>query len=490
RLGRFGLGGFAEFNKVDNNRDNAGAERVLAGLRGEYLSAGGRHHVSFSGRYFDDSLGVPGPVPDGDFIPVYGSPEASSLTNHQKDENYSMDFKYLLHGQVLDEAQLDAFWEQKNLDYSTLYNYSSSYLVDGSLATDSVDVFSETAYTKRSSGFSGRILKTLRSVTLAGGIDWLSGSVKAAAADENFGVNISGPYAPGAYSFTTYNFWSKSQSQLDLWGNSSWEVSAAFQLDGSGRVQFVKNRRAQASYNVGLILSPLTILRVKLGYAYAYRLPSIAEQFAEDAYTAGNSDLQPETARSIIGTISYQSEDQRVSAEVTGFRQTVESLIQYRVDSETWLSVPVNVERFKSIGLDFDIHWSPARNTSLNWSGVWQKAEQSTDNGGKFVDAYYVPDLKWRADLEQAVNRFHGGVNVTYTSDRSITMYGGAQKVIRKVYEWGMAVGAEVTKNISMSLIGYDLTDERRPDQFGFTTSDGDYPGPGRRIVFVTKFRL
>ena len=47
-----------------------------------------------------------------------------------------------------------------------------------------------------------------------------------------------------------------------------------------------------------------------------------------------------------------------------------------------------------------------------------------------------------------------------------------------------MRVVVQVGKHVNLSLSGYDLSDERCPDQFGFTADDGDYPGLGRRFAF------
>jgi len=497
RIGRIGLGGYAEFNSADNSRPNAGSERILLNLRSDYLSNDSRHRVWLAARYFNDSLGVPGPQPADGFIPVYGSSESYSLFDHQKDENYSLDLQYRFDDDRVGNLQVDLFWEKKNLDYNSLYNYQFNYLMidsssvphDSVLNTDAVDVHARTLINKRSSGINARYMKRLSNLTVAGGIDWLSGSINSTTSDKNEAANIVGPFAPFEYSWDTYNFWYGSQNQFDLWSNSIYRLTSKVQLDLSGRIQFIKNRQAQPSYNLGLIHAPAECLSLKIGYAYAYRLPSIADQFAEDVYTAGNDKLGPETSRSIIGSVSLSPPESSYRAGLTFFHQTVDSLTQYQLDLSSYKYVPRNVDKMRTTGLDFNFDLSIVEQVTLTWSGVWQKAEQTVNSGQDYVDAFYVPELKWRADVAGAWHRISGGINLSHTSDRSI-LTAGEEKTLAGVYELGLTAVYKMTSAIQLSLTAYDLTDEQRPDQFGFSIYDGDYPTPGRRFVLGASWSL
>ncbi len=489
KLGRVGIGAWAERLSTDNRRPNAGAERWLVGLHSDFLS--GKHRLRFSVRYFEDSLGSPGPVPDPLIQPLYGSDQSTSLTDHQTDQNYSVDGQYRFADDRLGEAQVDLFWEKKNLHYSSLYNYQYSYpVVDSSVqpvdtvtAVESVDVHGGTIYNKRSSGISGRYMKEVGAMSLAGGIDWLSGSLRTTNVDSNVANVLAGPFAPYDYSYTDYTFWSGAQNQFDVWGSHGWEISDLVRTDLSGRVQFVKGRQAQPSYNIGAVVTPVDMLRFKVGYAYAFRLPTIAEQFADDVYTQGNLDLNPETAHTLIGTVSFSSDDFPVRATATVFHQDIDSLIQYRWDPTIYRSVPRNYEKFRSTGLDATISAQMRRDVSVQLSGVYQHAEQSADHGGRMVEAAYVPDLKCRSDVDFTRGKWTVNANLTFTSARLTYLYDGTRKDIAQVYELGGALGVQLTDLVGVAVSGYDLTDRRRPDQFGFTLGDGDYPGLGRQVL-------
>lgn len=487
RFGSVGLAAWGQYTTTDNRRDNAGVERILAGVRSEYLT--GDHRLSLSARYFEDSLGSPGPVPDPNFIPVYGSADASSLNARQEDDHYSVDLQYRYFNESLGEARIDLFWEKKNLQYNSLYNYQSWYtVVDSSVtppdsmpAVDSVDVYSGTTYNKRSAGITARFMKETGPLSIAGGVDFLSGSLRATGTDSAVATNIQGPFAPFDYAYDTYSFWSARQDQVDLWGATGWQIVDKIRADLSGRIQLVKDRSAQPSYNLGLVYSPNEFARFKLGYAYAFRLPTLAEQFADDVYTAGNINLNPETARTLLGTVSLEPGD-HVSVSWTVFHQQIDSLIQYRYDFDLFRSIPRNYERFRSYGYDVKFRARLNEQVTLQWNGVYQQADQSTEQGGSMSDAPYVPDLKWRTDLNWVRGPVDACLNLTYTSARSIVLYDG-RKDIAQVYELGARVGVQINDYLRLSAAGYDLTDERRPDQFGFVRADRDYPGLGRRFL-------
>ncbi|UCE23850.1 MAG: TonB-dependent receptor plug domain-containing protein [Candidatus Zixiibacteriota bacterium] len=497
RLGKIGISGQAQYAASNNSRSNAGSERTVFSLRSDYLSTDGKHRLAVSARYFNDSLGAPGPKPAEKYIPVYGDYESSSLYDHQTDENYSADLQYRFSEETIGDFQFDLFWEKKNLVYNSLYSYQLDYYthddpvapVDSQYNVDSVDVTGHSVYNKRSLGITGRYIRNIHNLQVAGGVDYLSGSIRGTTYDVTAGTNIVGPFAPYEYGYDTYSFWKGGQDQFDLWSNVIAGAESGPQVDVSGRLQFVKGRQTQPSYNVGLIVPVEAWLRWKIGYAYAFRLPSIAEQFAEEVLIAGNDDINPETSRSIQSSLALTCPGGRLSARWTVFHQTVDSLIQYQMDPGTYLYIPQNVDRFKSTGLDIDLGYRHSGQLLFSWSGVIQKAQQTYYGGEDYVDAFYVPDFKWRFDLSGECQRFTYGANLSYTSDRS-KIVSGNTKIIEQVYEFGISLGVTVTPGLSISLSGHDLTDQARPDQFGFSIFDGDYPSPGRRFIVGLRYGL
>ncbi|MFH2049410.1 MAG: TonB-dependent receptor [bacterium] len=494
-FGLVGVGVYGEHSSSDNNRDNAGAKRDLISLKNEFLSNNGNHKLSLYARYFNDSLGAPGPVPDSYDIPVYGNEESTSLTDCQQDKNYSVDLQYRFIEEKSGQFQVDMFWEKKELDYFSLYNYQYSYQTTDSSSgnaivydnIDSVDVRSYSNYNKRSSGITTRYSKDFENLFLAGGIDWLSGSLHSEGKDSSFATNIVGQFAPFSYNYESGSQWVGRQNQFDLWSNLSFKGITKVHFDISGRLQFVKGRATQPSYNTGVAYFLNDNLIFKLGYAYAFRLPSLAEQFADDVYTAGNTELDSETAHSLHGTMMFSSQDDKFQFESTIFYQKIKSLIQYQYDPIIFRSIPVNYDKFRSTGVDLNMNYKFSGFIKAGLYGVYQKASQTYDEFSEYKNANYVPEMKWGGDLSFTRGKLKGDINLKYTSERQIRLYGGSLKYIDRVYEFGMHFGMQVTRMFYIGVSGYDLTDQKRPDQFGFTMSDGDYPSLGRRFEIKVK---
>ena len=96
--------------------------------------------------------------------------------------------------------------------------------------------------------------------------------------------------------------------------------------------------------------------------------------------------------------------------------------------------------------------------------------------------ASYVPDLKWRVNLQtELTQKLVAGLSLVYTGERTLRRSDGQIKAIADVCELGFRLTARFSSSLTCTLIGSDLTDQKRPDQFGFSMDDYDYPTPGRR---------
>ncbi len=469
KVGALGFGGWGELMSSDNNRTNAGAKAESYGLRTDYLSASGNLKLHATARAFRDSLGSPGPVPaKGDTVPL-GNFESTSLFDHQKDRNFSLDAHLGWTPSASTDVRLDGFFDRKKLTFVTRFEENWNVPVD-TAQTD-------TDYRKRSSGITARIQHEHNSTSLAGGIDWLYGSL-------DYRNQQQSPFAP------LPDHWTGSQHQFDIWSSLASDFRSGVRPDLSGRLSFVRGKDVQPSYNAGLVATLSRQIRLKIGYGFAYRLPSIADQFAQDAYTKGNPELSAERSRTLAATLSVATADTKWSARMTGFGQQVSDLIQYQYDPSLFQYVPRNVNKFRSSGVDISVQSTVLNRTSVELSAVFQHARQTLDSTYKYVDAYYVPDLIWSLSVDYSpVSKLSVGSDLRYVSDRWILMYGGEGKTIEQVYELGAHISYSFARAVQVSVSADDLTNRQRPGTFGYTRSDRDYPSPGRRFfVRLTAF--
>jgi vitamin B12 transporter len=463
KIGRFGIGGWAELMRSNNDRSNSGVRQTMFGSRLDYLSANAKHHLWFSGRLLDDSVGSPGPVPPADSIPVFGDADATSVYEHQTDRNYSFDAHYAMQIGAQTQFQCEAFTERKKLTYDSKWEQTWMTPVDTALGT--------TVYDKRSSGITGRVLRSSNSWRFAAGADFLFGSLD----------YISSEKTPGGESRSN---WSGRQRPIDLWADLAPWTQAKIQPDFSGRFQFVDGRPVQTSYNIGgiAVLSPAW--RLKVGYGFAYRIPSLADQFASSPYIKGNTELRAETSRSLAVGLTGRALSDKVRLESVFFRQRVFGLIQYVYDPSAFQYIPRNVDRFRSDGLELSALAQLSRRFSAEFVSVYQHATQTTETRPGLVDAFYVPKLTGSVQLDYRITPHASvGGNIRYISDRWIVLWDSQEKTIRSAYEFGLSGSIDVNKAARLLVRVDDVTNQKRPSQFGYTRADRDYPGLGRRLT-------
>jgi vitamin B12 transporter len=462
KVGRFGIGGWGELMSANNNRPNSGADQQSFGVRSDILTADGRGHFHATLRVFRDSLGSPGPVPPPGNGPSLGNGEASSLFDHQRDRNVSLDAHFSWRPAPETDVRFDAFSDRKKLTFVSRYEEYWNTPIDTAQTN--------TVYRKRSSGLTGRIQRNMAHVNFSGGVDWLYGALE-------YRNEQDGPFAG------LPDYWRGAQHETDLWSAVTGYFGGRVRPNLSGRLSFVKGREVQPSYNVGIVYDLASDWKIKTGYGFAYRIPSIADQFARDTYTRGNPDLNTEKSHTVIATLAYAAGSKRVQAHLTGFSQRVSELIQYQFDPDIYQYVPRNINLFRSNGFDAGLRAKVGANLTLELATVFQHATQTIDGSGQYVDAYYVPNLTWSMSADyQASRRLSVGATLRFVSERWMQMYGGDGKTIDRVYELGARANFVISRHLSVSVSGEDLTDQQRPSTFGFAIDDRDYPSPGRRI--------
>lgn len=462
KIGQTGIGGWGEMMNVDNARPNSGVDQKSFGARADLLSPDGHRHVYLSARLFSDSIGSPGPVPPPGESPSLGNDQVTSLYDHQKDKNVSFDAHYDWRLDPSVDIRFDAFSDRKTLTFESKLEEFWSDPID--------TVRTVTTYRKRSSGLTGRVQKNFRSTSYSAGIDLLYGSLDYRSEQHRLFTAVP-------------DTWSGRQRQIDIWSAFSTGIGGKLRPDVSGRLGLVKGRAAQPSYNLGAIFDPSPNLQIKAGLGHAYRLPSLADQFARDTYVRGNPDLAAEVAYTGVGSVAFQSTSDGLSASLSVFRQRIKNLIQYAYDSGIFQYVPRNVNRFNSDGIDINLRSLVSSKLSVDLTAVYQHAKQTVDGSETFVDAYYVPDLTWSLGADYRVSgALSAGGRLRFVSDRWIQMYGGVGKTLAKVYEIGAHIDIQLSRFLTVGLIGEDLTDQKRPRQFGYSIADRDYPGSGRRL--------
>jgi outer membrane receptor protein involved in Fe transport len=488
---------------TDNARPNSGVKRDCLVLRTLFVPKRGNWELSGSYRYFSDSLGLPGAVPNTEFSPLYGDDEATSLLDHQKDRNHSFDARLKINPDIRSgiSGEINMFYEKKKLDYFGRYAYVS--------INDSVDVIDQNAIDGRNSGLTGRIRWQREKFDLFGGLEYLSG------ASDYLSVSTTS-YTYGDPPETNIN---TTRSQRNhhrdiyaLWGGGNYRFLPQTELGFSQRTELVNGNDFYHAFNVDAKFHPKDNLNFKFAYGKAYRLPSFNDLYwPADYFSAGNPDLIPEKGDNFLfgGAIKTGHE---FSAGVDLFYRKVTNLIAWNPQGVDGRWMPTNLNHFRSAG--FDLVFTAALYKMIQFDGnltyqyARQKNEELTISGLDYLvfeeqerKAALVPEIKWRMAISGASKKIDYNIELIYTSSKVayygsyFTMENGSSLVnyitkrIASSYVCNAHLEMAISTDITFGLCINDIFDAKPSRQFG-TLTDSDYPSAGREIKTSIKLDI
>jgi outer membrane cobalamin receptor len=422
-----------------------------------------------------DDMGLPGPVPDPLSIPKFGSSSVSSLFDHQKDDNYSMDFTFHLRTSEKSDGILTRlFFDRRKMDYSTRYDYMGEVDEDYSYLTESSGGFMQYSFS----------FKESNRITL--GLDFSSDRLRAQQKSIYTASQTSSSLS-----------WKPNSNTLGLWGNSSWNIRRfTFQL--GGRFDLPSNFENIFSPNAGLVYHLNHELSLKLNYGKAYRAPTFNDLYWP---SGGNKDLKPEKGGSIETGMVFSGE--KVSYQISLYHREVKNLISWQPLGENGLWQPFNLDRFNSSGIEMELDYQVVENFGFNLNYAYTQGKEIKRE--LVYDDYFSGEKRFEEMKRKArflpENNFNLNLNMKMFSSLSTqlsfnfrseklnyypdyTYYPEIRFLTKRIKP-----SANMDVNINQKLRSLtffikfnNLFNERTPTQFGNSISDLDYPNPGRRI--------
>ncbi|MDP3025532.1 MAG: TonB-dependent receptor, partial [candidate division Zixibacteria bacterium] len=296
-----------------------------------------------------DDLGLPGPVPDPLNISKFGNSEVSSLFDHQKDKNFSLDLTFNVRSDEKSQEVLTRlFFDRRRLNYSTKYeDYSLGEAeVTYSYLTKSLGGFMQYSFLAQD---VNRILF---------GLDFSADCFEARKSS----------YFVTSQKDSIFSWSPSSNVAFGLWGNSNWKIGRfTFQL--GTRYDLPSNFEKSFSPNLGIIYHLKDNLSLKFNYGKAYRAPTFNDLYwPDEGYGRGNKDLKPEKGKNFEAGFSFSSN--KISSQASLFYRNVKNLISWQPLGENGLWQPFNLDRFNSKGieLELDYKFSESFDFDLNYS--------------------------------------------------------------------------------------------------------------------------
>jgi outer membrane cobalamin receptor len=438
----------------------------------------------------DDDLGLPGPVPDPSNVPVFGGSSVSSLFDHQKDKNLSLDFTFSSRTArefsetkaAGREISVRFFFDRRKMDYFTRYDYLGQVDETYSYLTKSLGGFAQCSFP----------LREKNRITL--GMDYSTDQLEA----ERESFYVSSQTGSSAS-------WNPNSTALGLWGNSSWKLRRLTFLLGS-RYDLPSNFEKMFSPNAGLIYHLSDELSLKFNYGKAFRAPTFNDLYWPDG---GNENLKPEKGESYEAGLVFLGRG--VSSQIFLFRRKVENLISWQPLGENGLWQPFNLDRSNSSGVEVELDYkvSDGLDCGLNYSynkGEEIKSDLAYDDyftGEKRFEEFkrkarFLPENILNLDLNvkvlsslscQLAFNFRSRKLNYYPDYSSYPEISYLSKKIRSSANFDIDVNQTI-RSVTFFLKVNNLFDDRTPTQFGNSLSDLNYPNPGRKVFAGMKLEM
>lgn len=164
------------------------------------------------------------------------------------------------------------------------------------------------------------------------------------------------------------------------------------------------------------IYGPLSAL---IGYGEGIARPNFFELFGFfPGSFVGNPGLRPERSRGFEAGLRYRTD--RVSVNLTGYRQRLDDEIVTVFDSKTFLSSVRNATgESRRTGFEVEGEWRPLANLGVTATYAYLDAEEQQVRDGSLTREVRRPRHSGSLGLNGDWGRFTGGMSLAYVGNRS-----------------------------------------------------------------------
>jgi len=424
-----------------------------------------RFDLSLTTLYSGYRVGVPGPMPDSNFIPEFGDSTANSLYNYQNTH------KFLTR-------------------LSSIYNFNSNNMIrlNYSLSFDSLLYYSQyRSFIDNSVQHSYYEYLTISNFP----------EIVYLLSKHSFDFSIGG-------NLNVQNNYSHSDVYGDsniLSDSSSWNVKYnTYSIFQEGKLKFIPHfilenklrydyvvlskdtisRKFNAlSYALGTVFN-YKIFLLKANYGTAFKNPGLNDLFFP---YMGNPDLKAENSREF--STSFGINLYKTDFNVSYFNKSIDNLIYWNG------MTPQNINSVKINGLESGFKASFSL-LSLSINLLYQKSisHDLIDSLGNYIErpTPYSPDFKASYGITLYLPLgFTLGNSGTFTSSyvNYFKNYSGGIDTVKT--ENNFIINANVNKNMDNTNISFSINnilDYRGIKNFGYSAYDRGYPFDGRRFEF------
>jgi vitamin B12 transporter len=489
RFDKWGSQAFWAGGAFDGPRTNDQEMNWGAGL-GAGLYPNQNQKLDFDCDLANRSLGLPGPKPDPNAIPMFGDSLSTALRDSEQDRFVSLRANWtwqpLGSREQGSEGAREQVGEGLSIEFKPDWRLLQTRYWTLPYNATSPDSLKLDDY--QSQGLGGSLIVHY---------DWAR------------------LQAVVGFDHTTDLAWVQSQTDTNWQGRSAdngvWaELNALI----AGLAKVSASAREDLAPGFGHAFNPGLGIAVPLGQAFkfrahwgtAFRAPTISDRYWPKS---GVPDLKPEHGMTAQAGFDWQIPKLVVNA--TGFLRTTSNLISWQPDTGG-LWRPANVDSSRHLGAELMLDVLPVSGLDVRAGATWLSATQvrkelvfsdwsTGETRSEFVrrQAAFLPMLNLNA---QASYRFHSGTRVKlsgrfeterlnyYPNYDSVPKVRMDTKRLPALAVLDCEVGQRFLKHWEAVLTVDNVLNRSYSEQFGNSISDRDYPMPGRSVAIQLRYAI
>ncbi len=469
-----------DWKDSDGFRDNSDYRSANVSTKLKYPV--GKNIIKFNFDYYQNKLGLPGPLPPVGEPPKYGNEEVTSLFDEQEGKTFSGDISLSWMPEAGSEMILRFYQEQKTIDFLTKF--------DDWMTGEPVE--EEDRYRANTLGLSLQYQMVLGEANnLVAGIDGREERFRGTQKVTNLNTG----------EITYPNLWEPRTHNIGLWLEDEWKVFSTFSVLPGIRFDNHSEYGSEWSPSVGSVFQPLKNTTLRASAGRAYRAPSFNDLYYP---IGGNPDLKPEKGWAYgLGAEQVLLKDLVLS--LSFFYRKVKDMIAWAPVSETGLWEPQNVNEHTSRGFEAEAEYRLAKLLLFRVSYTYLDAEQKNT---EVIYNNFLGDVRTEEITRTAgfIPKQQGRLDVVFSPITGIKLsFQGSFVGERVAYYTNYDNLPEVTKDIKKTpdffLFDIKITQSLREqmkiflaidnlfdkkdyiEQLGTTIDDRGYPFPGRSFT-------
>ncbi len=250
-----------------------------------------------------------------------------------------------------------------------------------------------------------------------------------------------------------YGFGKKAYSDFILSSFLQSEIKLGKRINLIAGIRFSYNEHYKNIFTPrgGIVFKATKNLNIKALYGNAFRVPNLFEKYWAFGTTFGTENLDPEIINSYEFSVDYTKS--KISAKVNYFYNIAKDLIGRELQADNTTKYVNFSGESVTQGVETELRYKDDKFDAY-FNGAYLLPHNKDEN-----EINYIPQLMFSTGIGYVLNKLSTHISLNYTQEVTNTVATIDEK-IDALYLINAKIGYKLTRNITLSLLGKNLTNQ------------------------------